>query len=216
MNRRPAHRLLAWVIQGLLVFSGIAWGLGNACAETASDGRWHPGIGDPTLVGWITVVAYACTCFLCLGCARRLRPPVFWWAVTLALLCLCINKQLDLQTWFTEVGRDLAKQDGWYERRHDIQLEFIAAMGAVFSLLAALVAWALQGYWRQYLRVWGGMALLMFFIVARAASFHHVDQWLMSDLGGLRMNWVFELGGLALIASGARKARKQARKNPLA
>ena len=26
---------------------------------TGADGRWHPGIGDPTIMGWVTVVAYA-------------------------------------------------------------------------------------------------------------------------------------------------------------
>jgi len=194
----------------------VAWACwlpqGVVQAATLKDGRWHPGIGDPTPIGWITVWAYAGACGLCFVCARRLRPPVFWWAMTLTLLFLGINKQLDLQTWLTELGRDLAKHDGWYERRHDIQVAFIGGMGLFFTLLAATVGLALKGYWRPYLRVWGGMALLMFFIVVRAASFHHVDQLLMSDMGGLRMNWVFELGGLGLVASGAWRAIK----NPLA
>jgi len=216
MRRQPKHTCLALAFNALQVMWVMALGQGGAHAATASDGRWHPGIGDPTVVGWITVLAYFATCWLCLSCARHLRPAVFWWAVTTALLALGINKQLDLQTWFTEVGRDLAKQDGWYGQRHEIQVAFIGIMAAVFALLAAVVAWALQGHWRAYLRVWGGMTLLLFFIVVRAASFHHVDQLLMSDIGGLRMNWVFELGGLALIASGALKTRGQTRKNPRA
>ncbi len=174
-----------------------------AWAATHADGRWHPGIGDPTPMGWITVVAYGLTTWLCWRCARMLKPSVFWWGVTVALCLLGVNKQLDLQTWFTEVGRDMAKQDGWYERRHDIQTAFIFSVAVCFSGLAASVAWGLQGHWRTYFRVWFGMALLMFFILVRAASFHHVDRWLMSGIGGLRLNWVFELGGLALIASGA-------------
>jgi hypothetical protein len=211
-----SHPRLALRIEGLVALVVLVWGQGSAWAATAPDGRWHPGIGDPTPMGWITVLAYAGTCLLCWACARRLRPSLFWWAVTLALLFLGINKQLDLQTWFTQVGRDMAMRDGWYAQRHDIQVAFIAAMGGLFAMSAALVAWALQGYWRTYLRVWSGMALLMFFIVVRAASFHHVDQLLMSDIGGMRMNWLFELGGLALIASGAWRANARAIKNPLA
>jgi hypothetical protein len=211
-----SHPRLALRIEGLVALVVLVWGQGSAWAATALDGRWHPGIGDPTPMGWITVLAYAGTCLLCRACARRLRPSLFWWAVTLALLFLGINKQLDLQTWFTQVGRDMAMRDGWYAQRHDIQVAFIAAMGGLFAMSAALVAWALQGYWRTYLRVWSGMALLMFFIVVRAASFHHVDQLLMSDIGGMRMNWLFELGGLALIASGAWRANARAIKNPLA
>jgi hypothetical protein len=214
MGRQPNPTRPALAFDALLGMLFMALGQDVAHAATASDGRWHPGIGDPTVVGWITVLAYFATCWLCLSCARHLRPAVFWWAMTTALLVLGINKQLDLQTWFTEVGRDMARQDGWYGQRHEIQVAFVGSMAGLFALLAAGVAWALQGYWRVYLRVWGGMTLLLFFIVVRAASFHHVDQLLMSDIGGLRMNWVFELGGLALIASGASAAMKQTRKNP--
>jgi len=188
----------------------------SAHAVTAADGRWHPGIGDPTFMGWFTVVVYGLACWLCLQCALRLRPQVFWWTVTLALLALGINKQLDLQTWVTEMGRDMAQHDGWYGRRHDIQIAFIIGVTGAGAAVACLLGWALQGYWRRYLRVWSGLVLLLTFIVVRAASFHHVDQFLMADIGGLRMNWVFELGGLALIASGAWRAGKRTRKNPQA
>src|SRR4051812_4569456 len=34
---------------------------------TGADGRWHPGIGDPGVVGWLTVVAY----FAAAGLAYR-------------------------------------------------------------------------------------------------------------------------------------------------
>ena len=194
--------------------------LAHAVAQAAvgSDGRWHPGIGDPTPMGWITVLAYGLTAFLCTRCARRLPAPLFWWGMAAALLFLGLNKQLDLQTWFTQVARDMAMRDGWYEQRRHYQVEFIAVMAVVSLGMAAFIAVALRGHWLAYLRVWGGMALLLFFIVTRAASFHHVDVLLMSELSGLRLNWLFELGALALMGSGAlaleSKARTDARKNP--
>jgi hypothetical protein len=185
-----------------------------AQAAIGIDGRWHAGIGDPTPVGWVTVLAYGLAAALCFRCARHLPAPVFWWGITAALVFLGLNKQLDLQTWFTQLARDMAKRDGWYEQRRHYQVEFIAAMAGLFVAMAVVVALALRGHWRAYLKVWGGMALLLFFIVVRAASFHHVDGLLMSDLGGMRLNWVLELGALALIGVGARQLDARAQKSP--
>jgi hypothetical protein len=46
-----------------------------------------------------------------------------------------------------------------------------------------------------------GLGFLMTFVAVRAASFHHVDQWLRH--GVVRLNWALELGGIALIAFSA-------------
>ncbi len=198
---------LVWLVTLMLLHA-------VAQAATWSDGRWHPGLGDPTPMGWITVLAYGVSVALCWRCARHLPVPVFWWGITAALFFLGLNKQLDLQTWFTQLGRDMAKRDGWYGQRHHYQVEFIAIMGGVFLAAAVAIALALRGHWLAYLRVWGGMALLLFFIVVRAASFHHVDALLMSDIGGMRLNWVFELGALALIGSGAWQLDARRQKSP--
>jgi hypothetical protein len=205
-------RIQAWPVwlAGLLLLLAPPWAL----AAIGSDGRWHAGIGDPTPVGWVTVLAYGLAAVSCFRCARHLPAPVFWWGITAALVFLGLNKQLDLQTWFTQMARDMAKRDGWYEQRRHYQVEFIAVMGGLFVAIAVAVALALRGHWRAYLKVWGGMALLLFFIVVRAASFHHVDSLLMSDLGGMKLNWVFELGALALIGVGAWQLDAKTQKSP--
>ncbi|HVZ33497.1 MAG TPA: hypothetical protein VG963_13790, partial [Polyangiaceae bacterium] len=109
---------------------------------TGADGRWHPGIGDPSVLGWLTVVAYFVAAVLAfralrvhLGRARRggasaqagdeLLLARFWGLVLAAMILLGINKQLDLQTLFTEIGRDLAHAQGWYETRRRYQVAFI-------------------------------------------------------------------------------------------
>jgi hypothetical protein len=102
-------------------------------------GHWSPGIGDPSPVGWLTVVLYLLAAWICLLCARRSRaasphaPPGRWerrlWAAfAVVLLALGLNKQLDLQTAFTEVMRGLAREEGWYEARHQYQFAFIGAL----------------------------------------------------------------------------------------
>ena len=182
------------------------------------NGRWRPGIGDPTPVGWLTVVAYLGAALLCwrtLRAERRLEEParrlvLFWALMTVGMLALGINKQLDLQSFFTQVGRSLARRGGWYESRGDVQRLFILALvcGAVGALLTMLCLL------RHHLRAVGvallGGVFVLTFVVVRAASFHHVDVLLNSRLEGVRLNWVFELGGIALVAWGARIGRRAA------
>lgn len=173
---------------------------------TAFDGRWHPGIGDPTPIGWLTVVAYGGATLLCMLCQRKSpQGPQrqFWWLMALVMALLGINKQLDLQTWFTEIGRDMAREQGWYARRRLVQIVFIA-----WLILAALTArgWLakrLANLDRYAQRAGGGLLLLMLFVVVRAASFHHIDQLLGMSLQGMRFNAILELSGIALIVLAA-------------
>ena len=100
-------------------------------------GRWRPEIGDPSVMGWATVAAYG-ACALLAFWAARVRPAddrrCFWFWVTVGLLMvvLAVNKQLDLQTLFTDIGRQVARHQGWIEQRrtvgkignHDIRASF--------------------------------------------------------------------------------------------
>lgn len=38
------------------------------------------------------------------------------------------------------------------------------------------------------------------FIIVRVTSFHHVDLMLHMEIGGWRLHWILELGGIACIA----------------
>lgn len=173
---------------------------------TSTDGRWHPGIGDPTAAGWITVAAYASAMLLCCLCQRTSpHGPArqFWMAMACTMAALGLNKQLDLQTWFTEIGRDLALAHGWYARRRLVQALFIAAL-VITGLLGR--SWLLQrikgldGYAR---RAATGLVVLGVFVLVRAASFHHVDALLGVAVENVRLNAVLELGGIAIIAAAA-------------
>ena len=95
------------------------------------DGRWEAGIGDPTVVGWITVVAYGVSAALSLRCARRTAIGLehwFWVGAAVALVLLGFNKQLDLQTLVTQIGRDMAMREGWYAERRVAQAAFVSAL----------------------------------------------------------------------------------------
>lgn len=172
-----------------------------------SDGRWHVGIGDPTPIGWITVAAYALAASLAwrnVGAARRTAvPESFWVALTLMMLALGLNKQLDLQTWFGQTGRDMALEQGWYEQRRIVQAVFIAMLAAG---ALAVVWWARRQWhtlWHEYRAAFVGVCVLLVFIVIRAASFHHIDMILRSDLGATSLHRALELVGVLAVAAGS-------------
>ena len=170
------------------------------------DGRCSPGIGDPTAMGWVTAAAYFGVALLCGGCAKSESlggRQVFWLSVAAMMALLGINKQLDLQSWFTQMGRDLALAQGWYVHRQAVQAGFIVALtlGLItFLLWVQRATRALGGEIR-----WAclGLVLVALFVLVRAASFHHVDNLLHLELGGLRINWIMELGGIGCIGAAA-------------
>lgn len=180
------------------------------------DGRWKPGIGDPTFMGWATVIAYCIAGVLSLRAlvqARRTEPAqaarklVIFWAILAGLMLLLgINKQLDLQTWFTQTGRQLAIDGGWYQHRQEIKMIFFLSVAAASVCLIAFSAWLARGVLRQHLLALAGMVFTVFFVLMRATSFHHVDSVLRWRLAGIKANWILELTGILCVALSAWRA----------
>jgi hypothetical protein len=197
--------------------------------------RWTPGIGDPTLVGWLTVLAYLGTGWLCLLAMRaerrgeqrplrvvvasllrvlrreRLAAPwpakrgAVWLGLAVVMLALGINKQLDLQSLFTDVGRVIARSEGWYEQRRGVQALFIGGVSATAVLVLLALVWATRGRLRDLRPVLAGLVLVVAYVVVRATSLHAVDIFIFTELFGMRWNWILELGGLALMAGAIRR-----------
>lgn len=202
-------------------------------------GNWSPGIGDPTVMGWLTVVAYFVAAWLCWRALRRHsgsrgleairvtlaglrallkrgRPPpteaeslarlaALWLFLAALMLFLGFNKQLDLQSAITEIGRILAHEQGWYEERGSVQTLFIGLVG-VFGLLGlgALVL-LVRGYVKRVRLALLGTVFVAVFVLIRASSFHHMDRLIGTEVVGLRMNWILELGGIVCVAVSAWK-----------
>jgi hypothetical protein len=190
-----------------------------------AENKWQLGIGDPTVMGWVTVAAYFAAAILCWKCAsnaygvRRLglssaQPILFWSALASVLVLLGINKQLDLQTWFTLFAKRLALEQGWYEDRRFVQVVFILAVGVVGLAGLGIAYWltrkALPGGRLALL----GILFLGCFVLIRAASFHHVDQLIGFRLAGLKVNWILELGGILIVAVAATRNLRGARTPP--
>lgn len=174
-------------------------------------GGWRPGIGDPTFTGWLTVVAYFMAAWLCLRAARRSAASaratnaeaLIWTGLTCFLIVLGINKQLDLQSGLTAIGRALAKEQGWYRQRHQVQVLFIKTVAASAALVGAVALWLARRHLRRLGLALSGACMLLAFVVIRAASFHKVDRLIVTDFFGMRINAWLELGGIATVGLGA-------------
>lgn len=181
--------------------------------EACTFARWSPKIGDPTVLGWVTVAAYAVATLLALRAlsrAQRVYPAetvslqrFFWASVTLLFLFLCVNKQLDLQSFITAVGRCYSQFEGWYDERREFQRHFIYGLIGVtftaFVILAIALRRILLTNWLAIL----GVFLVVLFILVRAVGFHHFDVIIQSKISDVKVNWIMELGGISLVIIGA-------------
>jgi hypothetical protein len=154
------------------------------------------------------VIAYFLAVALCLHAAWRSAGSNrrIWTAVSVILALLGVNKQLDLQSLLTQIGRDLARDEGWYEFRQRVQATFLVLLALATAGTAVMAIRICRGRGPAVAVGAIGMIFLLAFIFARALSFHAGDRLIRYELAGLRLNWILELGGIALIALGARMA----------
>jgi hypothetical protein len=176
--------------------------------------NWSPGIGDPTLMGWLTVALYLSAAISCCITVRKLRLEVqdaddakelrIWRSIAIAFLALGINKQLDLQTALTEMGRVVANLQGWYDQRQAVQVAFIVVV-AITCLMAAiiLVRWTRRApvpTWSALL----GSIMVIGYVLIRASSFHHIDRFIGQQILGFRWNWIVEMSGIGVVLVASR------------
>lgn len=184
------------------MFENLNWGEVMTCTGF----RWQPGIGDPTLGGWLTVVSYA----VCAGLAARAvtraqkgRERGLWVLIAVAMLALAANKQLDLQSALTAMGRCISQLQGWYHERREVQRLTIEAGLGVAALMLALGLYLMRQQVRRNALAMIGLGVVAGFVAVRAVSFHHFDMFLKDSFLNIRHNFLLENSGLVLIALNA-------------
>lgn len=181
---------------------------------------WHPVIGDPDMISWIIVAGYALAAFFCFRAALHARaapsiaPRFIWSSFALLLLALAINKQLDLQTLVTDIGRRMARDGGWYAERRHYQREFIVALGIGVIVAMAVALWLCRRLGGWLLLALVGVLLLASFVLIRAASFHHIDVALRWTWGRLRLMHGLELSGITIVMLAAIGASANRQRTP--
>lgn len=164
-------------------------------------------------MGWFTVWAYGMAAVLAAWTAKKTgrhlvverRPKVrmIWIGTAILMAFLCINKQLDLQSLLTDIGRVISKSEGWYGERREVQRWFVLGLPALAGAFAVWFAFRFRSFWVSHTLLVSGLFLLLTFIVVRAISFHHVDEILRIQMVGMRVNWLLELTGIFLVALAA-------------
>jgi hypothetical protein len=173
-------------------------------------------LGDPTLGGWIVTLSYFVAAWLSLSVARRIpqvlresrRERWVWFAIASFCLLMGINKQADLQTLLTSLGKTVAASGGWYEHRRLVQAAFVlvfAGVGLVTAILAVTVAFRTS---RPALAAVLGVGLLLGFAALRAAEFHHIDEAIEEPPLLARYGFLLEGVGILIILAAALTRRR--------
>jgi hypothetical protein len=166
--------------------------------------NWTP---DTTFAEWLTVALYLATSLSCWKSGREARregsrssnEPRAWRSTAILFLALGVTKQLDLMTALTVLGRAVAHRQGWYERRHSVQIFLIALVATLCLLLMiALLTWIRRAPPPTWLALIG-TTLTLAFVVIRAISYHDIDHFLSERILGLPWNSVIEIGGIVAV-----------------
>jgi hypothetical protein len=166
------------------------------------DFNWRPGIGDPTIGGWVTVVLYFLAVWATWKAANRSfleKEKTLWRMISIMFIGLGVNKQLDLQSALTEIARIIAFDEGWYDQRRVVQIWFIVGVATFCLLIALILSWFAYDTSLPARLALFGTVLVLAFVLIRAASFHHIDQLIGDRILGLKWNWVLEMGGIAIV-----------------
>lgn len=176
--------------------------------------RWQLTVGDPTLLGWTTFAAFLFAAALAVLASRaqsaavdapgeRRREARVWRSVAIALGLLGLNKQMDLQSLLTDIGRLVARQQGWYSQRRAVQAWLVIGALVGAGALGCWLGWRHARFWKSHKLLVTGSLLLLAFVAVRAMSFHHADVMLGRRLFGFKASWVLELAGILLISLAA-------------
>ena len=166
--------------------------------------RWKLGVGDPSYEGWAICILYLLASVMSWFRCRSFREsdPDYsrlWIFISGGLLFLGINKQLDLQTIISDIGRWIATELSLMEQRHIFKI--------VFMLLLLIIGlWFLFRFKAKIIKMFHkekftvlGLALLMAFIFLRATSFHILSDEVNEILNSFRFFLIFELMALMVI-----------------
>ncbi len=138
---------------------------------------WRPGVGDPTLAGWVVTVSLGLAALMSLAAIFKAYPnrrvAAFWIVGTLMLTILAVNKQLDFHVFLIQVGRAMSRVQGWYSLRRQAQLALVIVLGLALLTLIVFGLLPLRRWWRYIAWAAGGLICTLVVTLYRAICLCH-------------------------------------------
>ena len=152
---------------------------------------WQPGFHDPSVIAWLITIGYLVAAIFAFILGKRYRPDktaVVWFSLGTGLLFLCLNKQLDLQTWLGLTARDFTREHGLYQFKHLIRYGFMIALVAVASIPLVVFLFHIWALLSRAPLGTTGLALIGAFILIRGTKYYgprfpYEDQVIIEAVG---------------------------------
>lgn len=166
--------------------------------------RWKLGIGDPTIEGWLICTLYFIGFILSLKKSIHVKDNCTishktWTFVSLILLFLSLNKQLDLQTLISDTGRAIAINLELMEQRHIFKQAFILVLALFGIIFLIRYKENVVSFNKNYHLAFVGMVTLITFVFLRAISFHIFSDTLNNTLKSYHFFKALELTSILIL-----------------
>jgi NADH:ubiquinone oxidoreductase subunit 3 (subunit A) len=163
---------------------------------------WSLGFGDPTLLGWATTAGYLISAVLAFVVMKKEEEgtKLFWLLLSMFILTIGLNKQLDLQSAFLAGARCIAKAQGWYGSHYNIKYSLFAILSILISIsICFLFSFYKKNHQRGIGGATYGLIFVMIYIILRVAVAQSNSR-VEDEYTPLSQNiWIIELLGISLI-----------------
>jgi hypothetical protein len=171
-------------------------------------GVWEHAIAQLNWHSGIVVLAYVGAAWLCVvngHISRQNQQAHVFWFLGAAMLCLLgVNTVLQADLFFTQLLRAIAKLQGWYAQRRELQYTAVLLLGLIFLLSINRLRALLSEADLPSELVAVGLAALLLLFLTRMVSAHNTDLVLNLRLAGVSIGRLLEFAAIGLVIQGAR------------
>lgn len=161
---------------------------------------------DSILAEIVLLLGHFCLILLCVGAflwERRAKSgghPWIWLLLAVPMVILLLQHVTGAGAAVTDVFRQQAHQEGWYEERRTLQRQLTRLAPAVGGGLLVVLLVAIRKNWQRYLLPAVAFVYLVAYGAVQAVSLHAVDAVMRTRRFGVQTETWLELLGLLLVA----------------
>jgi hypothetical protein len=138
---------------------------------------WLSRSGDTSFWSWVITILYVITISLSIYYIQKIKADktqhFLWICISIFLIAMGINKQLDIQTLQIMSGSSVARRIGSWKFKYIIQTIVVLVVFLSAFITSIFVLSKTRSILRQSLLTISGVLLLIFFTLIRVASISH-------------------------------------------